>query len=419
MNDVISSHTSCRRAFSHKLTPMTHFWLLILIFLIKWYFCNFISFSMAQIINNPGRSPNWIEATLGGRQSALVGIFKASVCYDGIRASILQHLHNGDFNKMRRVCRSMDLGLTIRASGFGPHRLRYQSDLRDKCDEIALPVPPSLPPRGTCPNVLGSWYRVLPCQHNKYPLLRDPNPHHILTRGRRRPKQQLVCYGCRSNWHHNIGTNPGAMNPNAFSRHDFWRRTLARGHITVCRLCDREQKSRAPPEGFDGCTCYRELYKKRWLCKLCDIKNGTLAMRKINSKMMHEGRLKQVGNFIQIMPAAQVPRQNVNAEPLCPCWRRNSEVAPFDISIIPNPFTSNQDMIRPVQTGRVTKKTTKQCVRCCGYIVPPVAGAAIGTRRSARLADRKLKQRNTRKHVMLGSQAVNRKGFPARGRGWA
>lgn len=372
---------------------------------------------MAQMIRNPERSPNWIAATLDGRQPALVGIFNAALSYDGIRASLLRHLHNGEFNAMRTLCRSIDHGLTIPASGVGPQRLRYQRDLRDKCDEIFLPVPPSLRHYGSCPNVPGSWYRVLPCQNHNYPELRYPSPHHILNQGRR-TEQQLVCYGCRRNNHHIIRSF-GAI-PNPVSRHDFWRRVLATGHITVCRLCDREQKFCTPPEGFDGCTCYRELYRKRWLCKLCDLKNGRLAMLDITNKTTYRGTLKQVGNTIQVMPAAQVPQQNNNAEPWCPCWRRESDRAPPPIVNIPYPFTSNQDMILPMQTGRVTKKTTKQCVRCCGYIVPPVDGVAVGTRRSARLGDRKLKQQADRRHAMLGSQAVSAKGFPARGRGgWA
>ena len=374
---------------------------------------------MAQIVDNPQRSPEWIGATVDGRQSALVGIFNAVLCYDEIWVSILQHLHDGEFNIMRTLCRSIDHCLTTPASGAGPQRLRYQQDLIDVCDETYLPTPPSLPPRGSCPNLPGCCHRVIPCQNRNYPELRSPNPHHILS-PRPRPEQQLVCYACRRNLHHNFGNNINNTNHTVVSRHEIWRKALAKGHITVCRLCDREQKSCTPPEGLDGCNCYLELYKKRWLCRQCDIKNVGLARREIRNKTIYRGRLKQVGSNIQVMPAAQVPQQNSNAEPWCPCWRRESERAPPSINNIPVPFTSNQDMIVPMQTGRVTKKTTKQCVRCCGYIVPPVADAEIGTRRSARCLDRKLKQQADRKHVMLGSQAVNRKGFPARGRGgWA
>ena len=370
---------------------------------------------------NPGRSPNWIAVTLDGRQSALEGIFNAALGYDGVRASILQHLHNGDFNAMRAVCRSIDHCLMTPASGIGPHRLRYQPDLIDRCHESNLPVPPSLPPDGSCPNVPGSWCRVIPCQLHNYLDVMVPYPRHG-------SGPHLVCYNCRRNWHHSSTNLAGNTAPK--TRHEHWRRIIAIGHITVCRLCDREQKASVAPEGFDGCTCYRELYMRRWLCRACDVCNENLANRAIGGRILYRSRLKQVARYnnslrreettIQVMPAAQVPKLKGAAGSWCPCWRRGSESEPPPVHNIPFPFTGNQDLILPAQTVRNTKKTTKQCVRCCGYIVPPAAGVAVGTRRSARLADGKLKQHGDRKHQMLGSQAVNGKGFSAREPGgWA
>lgn len=78
-------------------------------------------------------------------------------------------------------------------------------------------------------------------------------------------------------------------------------------------------------------------------------------MGDVGNKVMLRGRLKQVGNTIQVMPAAYIPQQN-NAGPWCPCWRRHSDRAPAPIVNILFPSKSNQEMIHPMQTGQVTKK---------------------------------------------------------------
>ena len=45
--------------------------------------CKFVSFSTAQPIRNPTRTPNWIAETLDGRQRALAGVLKVALGYDG------------------------------------------------------------------------------------------------------------------------------------------------------------------------------------------------------------------------------------------------------------------------------------------------------------------------------------------------
>lgn len=195
------------------------------------------------------------------------------------------------------------------ASGVGPQRLRFQPDLIDNCHQNALPVPPSLPPRGSCPNGPGSWYRVIPRKYHNYEKLRIGGLHH-----------QCVSYGCRCSWHHHMDTNPGNMNLGLVSRYDYWRQIIAMVIITFCRLCDREQRSSidTPPEIIDGCTCYRQIHRRRWLSRLCNILNEHLGMGKVGNKMMHRGGLKRESNEIKAMPAAQVPQNNNSAGPLCP-----------------------------------------------------------------------------------------------------
>lgn len=351
---------------------------------------------------------------------------------DGIRESLLQNLTTLDFDNMRQTCKSIDHCL-MQPKNTNPLELRYPPDIIDKCEDIGLPIPPSLPPQGSCPNDPQCTLRIRPCQYHDFQPIRFWHPH-----GNR---ELLVCEVCRRNCHFNIGNNhPAVPQLNPVSRHDWWRFTIASGHVTVCKLCDREQKSQHYPEGHDGCVCYHEYYKKRWLCRLCDQRNGHNIAGDI-ARLAHgpnRRNLRQVGDRMDARPVTQGPvgrwlRSIPPGQFPCPCGRRVSETAPPAVQTIPNPWTGNHNLILPVGMIPGTQQphfTTKQCVRCCKYIVPPDRRPTVRqpTRRSARVADRKSETQRARKHTMLdktGKAAlrygVNSKGFEvtrAEG-GWA
>ena len=355
----------------------------------------------------------------GGHRSFLDVIFDVRLGYDQVRASILQGLTTADFDNMRQACRSIDHCLMMPSAAGS---LRYPPDLVDKCHETGLPEPPSLRPGGTCPNPPQSAVRIRTCQYYGHNILRYGNLGQTITSHSR---DYLVCEVCRRNWHDNIGRHPllGIQNP--MSRHDYWRVLLAGAHITVCSLCDQEQKDRHFPQGHDGCVCYHEYYKKWWLCQRCDILNGRQVGRNMRFKTDARRHLKQVGKRITAMPQAQGPRDLHQSLSWCPCGRRVTEPSPPSIQTVPTPWPGNHNLVVAAHnpdTG-LTRKTTKQCVLCCGYVVPPLPRRQP-TRRSARLADRRSGRQTERKHTMLGRSGkaatrngVNKQGFEVRGRG--
>ena len=335
----------------------------------------------------------------GGHRSFLDVIFDASLSYDRVRASILQGLNTVDFDNMRQACRSIDHCLmTPSAAGS----LRYPPDLIDRCHEIGLPNPPSLGPLGSCPNAPQSAVRIRTCQYYEHIMLRFGTESQAFTEHSRK---YLVCEVCRRNWHDNIGNNPLTGTQNQMSRHDYWRVLLAEAHITVCSLCDQEQKQQYSPEGHDGCVCYHECYKKWWLCHQCDMLNSAQVRRNMRFKTDARRNLRQVGNQIKAQREAQGPKELPQFMSWCPCGRQVTEPSPPRIQTVPTPWPGNHHLIVAAHnhdTGR-TRQTTKQCVLCCGYIVPPVPGAPRPpTRRSARLADRRSGRQNDRRHTMLG-----------------
>lgn len=358
----------------------------------------------------------------GGHRPFLDVIFDARLVYGGIRASILQGLNTVDFDNMRQACRSIDHCLmTPSATGS----LRYPPDIVDKCHETGLPKPPSVGPLCSCPNPPQSAVRIRTCQYYEHTRLRYRFRDQAITA---HPRDYLVCEICRRNWHDNIGTDPITRIQNTMSRHDHWRVMLTGAHITVCSLCDQEQKQQYSPEGHDGCVCYQNYYKKWWLCHRCDMLNS--AQVHYNAEFLTNARrhLRLVGNRITSMPQAQGPKELPQFLSWCPCGRHVTEPSPPRIQTVPTPWPGNHHLIVAALNHDigVRRKITKQCVLCCGYIVPPVPGAAPrhGTRQSARLADRRSGRQKDRKHTMLGRNGkaatrlgVNDKGFEIRGGG--
>ena len=357
----------------------------------------------------------------GGHRSFLGVIFDSRLGYDEVRAPMLQGLTTVDFDNLRQACRSLDHCLMMPSATGG---LRYPPDLIDKCHETELPIPPSLHPLGSCPNPSQSTVRIRTCQYFDHNILRFGNQTQAITSHSR---DYLVCEVCRRNWHDNIGDDPITRTRNPMSRHDYWRVLLAEAHITVCSLCDQEQKQQYSPEGHDGCVCYREKYKKWWLCHRCDMLNTRQIDRRMKFLTNAKRNLKQVGNQITAMPDVQGPRELRQFMSWCPCGRRVTEPSPPSLQTVPTPWPGNHHLITAVlnhDTG-LTRTTTKQCVLCCGYIVPPVpTGTREPTRRSVRLADRRSGRQKDRKHTMLGRSGkaatrngVNSKGFEVRGGG--
>ena len=353
----------------------------------------------------------------GGHRSFLDVIFDARLGYDRVRASILQGLNTVDFDNMRQACKSIDHCLMTPSAAGG---LRYPPDLIDRCHEV-------LPPLGSCPNPPQSAVRIRTCQYRAHILMRHGTGGQAIAA---HSPEHLVCEVCRRNWHNN-GNNPLTGAQNQMSRHDHWRVLLAGAHITVCSLCDQEQKQQYSPEGHDGCVCYHECYKKWWLCHRCDLLNALQVSGRISFKANANARrtLKQVGNVITALLKVQGPKELPQFLSWCPCGRHVTEPSPPRIQTVPTPWPGNHHLIVAAHnhdTGK-TRKTTKQCVQCCGYIVPPVPAAPRPPpRRSARLADRRSGRQNDRKHTMLGRNgktatrhAVGKKGFEVRvGGGW-
>ena len=351
-----------------------------------------------------------------GHCSFLDVVFDASLAYDGIRTSILQGLSTANFDNLRQASRSIDYCLTMPSfSG----RLRYPPHLIDKCDEFGF-----LPNRGSCPNPPQSTLRTEACQYFSYDELRPHHPHRMVTR---HPREHLVCEVCRRDWHDNVGNDPRNGTPIPTKPHDLWRTTLAKAHITVCGRCDREQKQKYSPTGHDGCVCYREKYKKRWLCHRCDLFNLACVnnARRTYTRRRPRRNLQQVGDHMQVLPVPPGPANLPSFLDWCPCGREVSERTPL-VASLPGPWLGNHHWITPAynQATGVWKQTTKQCVLCCGYIVPPDPHARQPTRRSARLDDRKLKMQKERKHTMLdrsgktaSKNGVSLHGFEKRGKG--
>ena len=300
------------------------------------------------------RSSEYIAATMNGAQSVLEGIFNPAVAYDDIRMRIMRPLNNEDANNMRLTSSRMDYGVTVPLAGAGRRELRFQRDQLDECDEDWLPMPPALPLQGTCPNTPQSDDRIFPCRSSRYRDLRGLAPHG--------PTEHLVCSGCRDNGHHNI------LPVGLTSLHDQLRHTIAWSQIRVCNLCDREQRAQHP-QGSDGCTCYRDRYQRRWLCWRCHSQDRVNMWAKTNHLHQHPRAVRQRYSWMEIQDG-RLPRS-----PWCPCGRGPRQAPP----VPPNFFQVWQG--HPQDPNALPY--TRQCLLCCGYIVPTTTA-----RRSARVQAR-------------------------------
>lgn len=76
-----------------------------------------------------------------------------------------------------------------------------------------------------------------------------------------------------------------------------------------------------------------------------------------------------------------------------------------------------------VSRAPANKRITKQCIMCCGFVVPPSGPTAGKPRRSARIRDKKFGRQDSYRHEMLGGSKtktnfdLNKHGFEIRGRG--
>jgi len=173
--------------------------------------------------------------TSNGTLSLLEALFDPNGPFP-VQKSVLSDLTNEDYNAMRATKRSINETLTERAPYLPPGaapRWRNQRYMIVKCDEQAC--------AGTadtttfikaCEDCTRSWGGVC-----------------------------LMCAGCRYNNH----WNPPTGFPGAPTRHNLWMTAISSSKGRVCAKCDREQH-RSYPQGFDGCTCFRDRYSSVWIC---------------------------------------------------------------------------------------------------------------------------------------------------------
>lgn len=361
--------------------------------------------------------PNSRKLTQNGAQSMLQGIFNERTSYEDIHKSILQHFNNDDFDALRSSAKSINRCLLRPHHQQGPagtpFRLRYQADLIDRCDANQLVMPPALAPIGTCPNSPRCNVINRRCNSSRFVATNGFNWH---------PPGgiPLVCKGCRDNSHWN--RNPLAI-PAWFGQdgHTAWRTTLARAKISVCRRCDREQRAMAGDDGLDGCTCYRDLYERRWYCHSCDRSEAFNVSREAGRL---QSNVKSLGNKLtQTIP--QIPLGSVNPprpqmqiravnpprgareKPLCPCGREKAQSHPppsgphgaapqLRFGTIPVPFLGTQHLeaMYPLDPQGIRYSApakiqhTMQCVLCCEFVVPP-------KRRSERLKRQRIARQVT------------------------
>jgi len=153
-----------------------------------------------------------------------------------VQQSVLSNLTNEDYNAMRATKRSMNDLLTERASNLPPGatpRWRNQRYMIVQCDERA------------CAGTADTTTFIKACED-------------CASNGGR---VCLVCAGCRYNNHWNL---PIGI-PGASTRHNQWMTAISSSKTRVCAKCDREQH-RSHPQGFDGCTCFRDQYSSVWTC---------------------------------------------------------------------------------------------------------------------------------------------------------
>lgn len=238
---------------------------------------------------------------------------------------------------------------------------------------------------------MDSHHQIRKCQFARYwppPLF----PRHYSDR--------LVCQGCRDIQHFEPFSGGGAP-----PTYPGWRLLIARAKVSVCRLCDREQRAEAGDEGFDGCTCYADLYQSRWLCHSCDDHNQNNAFRQ---GVVFKARVCSLQIVANRMTIARRPLVPPHERPICPCGRAKVLI---DSTFNPplhfanahfRDFPGHHNLETYVHGNfRLPPRKlqgTKQCFFCLGYIVPP-------RRRSARLRNRRLEEHGLQEHHMLDDRS--------------
>ena len=189
---------------------------------------------------------------------------------------------------------------------------------------------------------------------------------------------RLVCRRCRHIAHHET---------HIWKRYNCYRDVIGLNKVAVCHTCDEEQRDEHGDAGYDGCTCYRDLYERQWLCHdcaddflFCIANRGGLLSTGVRS-------LQIVANRMRLTRQPLVPNSE---RPLCPCGR--SEKLMFDpnwknpmlpanahdIPFLGHHLLALRDINHMARKPR-TLRHTKQCLFCLGYVVPP-------RRTSARIA---------------------------------
>jgi len=291
--------------------------------------------------------------TDNGTRSLFEALFDSNGPFP-VQQSVLSNLTNEDYNAIRATKRSINDQLTERALHLPPGatpRWRNQRYMMAKCDEHAcVGTADTTTFIKACEDCASGWGGV-----------------------------RLVCAACR----HNNHWNPPAAVPGAPSRHNLWMRAISFSKARVCPKCDREQH-RSHPQGFDGCTCFRDRYSSVWICNNDDITRCS----KFTIGSGFRARVIQEGwrctNFGPYFVSGRW-----HPKPSCLCLRR---------------------YIPPVRSA--TPRDTQQCRMCFKFIVPTL-------RQSERVRRTRGGNTSVPSHQMLAThgrgkiatQRVNRHGF--------
>lgn len=292
--------------------------------------------------------------TSNGTRSVLEALFDRNGPFP-VQESVLKYLTNEDYNAMRATKRSINEELTIRAPNLPPGatpRWRNQRYMNVKCHENG------------CAGSADTTTFIKKCEECDCP------------KGWR---YRLVCAGCRHTNHWSVA----AHIPGAISDHAEWMVEIAAAKARVCAQCNRDQHLRHP-QGFDGCTCYRDQYSSAWTCMDCDLDRRWLFNMESAQRAHVIRRGLRCGNFGPHF----VYRGPRYTRPWCLCMGRN------------------------VPRSRPKPRDAQQCIMCYGLTVP-------GLRRSERVRRARNGNTSVPSFQMLAAQGrgtiatrrVNQHGF--------